>query len=55
MITASNLGVQSTFLEPLVLRVIVRLFLPPNTASRVNAKELNFGLACSQHFLPILL
>ncbi len=38
-----------------VLRVIGSIPPPPNTASWVDAKELDFGLIWPQHFHPVLL
>ncbi len=38
-----------------VLGVIGRITPPPNTASWVGAKELDFGLSWPQHFHPVLL
>ena len=38
-----------------VLGVIFSMFLPPNMASQVDAKELNFGLIWPDHILPSLL
>ncbi len=37
------------------LRVIGSIPLPPNTASWVDTKELDFGLIWPQHFHPVLL
>ena len=38
-----------------VLGVMVRIPPPPNTANRIDTKELDFGLIWPHHFLPIIL